>query len=192
MGLHEYTLGAAMHRFHITGASGSGTTTLGRALSERLAARHFDVDDYYWERTDPPFARARPRDERLRLLAGHLRASDWVLSGSLAGWGDSLLRLFDLVIFVFTPAEIRLARLIQREVERYGVEALRAGGRMHEQHLAFLEWARRYDDGDESVRSLRLHDNWLADVPCPVLRLQGELPTLTLLEQVVRCVAELR
>ena len=37
-----------MQRIHILGASGSGTTTLGRALAERLQCRHFDTDDYFW------------------------------------------------------------------------------------------------------------------------------------------------
>ena len=43
-----------IHRIHILGASGSGTTTLGRALAERLQCPHFDADDYFWVPTDPP------------------------------------------------------------------------------------------------------------------------------------------
>ena len=35
-----------IHRLHTLGASGSGTTTLGRALAERLQCPHFDTDDY--------------------------------------------------------------------------------------------------------------------------------------------------
>jgi adenylate kinase family enzyme len=37
-----------MRRLHILGASGSGTTTLGKAIANELAAPHFDTDDYYW------------------------------------------------------------------------------------------------------------------------------------------------
>jgi len=39
-----------IQRIHILGASGSGTTTLGRALAERLQCPHFDTDDYFWLR----------------------------------------------------------------------------------------------------------------------------------------------
>jgi adenylate kinase family enzyme len=39
----------------IFGASGSGPTTLGRRLAEKLNYIHLDVDDYYWEKTWPPF-----------------------------------------------------------------------------------------------------------------------------------------
>jgi adenylate kinase family enzyme len=35
-----------IHRIHILEASGSGTTTLGRALAEHLQHPHFDTDDY--------------------------------------------------------------------------------------------------------------------------------------------------
>ena len=37
-----------IRRIHILGAAGSGTTTLGRALAERLQCPHFDTDDYFW------------------------------------------------------------------------------------------------------------------------------------------------
>jgi adenylate kinase family enzyme len=35
-------------RIHILGASGSGTTTLAKALANELGYKHFDTDDYYW------------------------------------------------------------------------------------------------------------------------------------------------
>ena len=43
------------HTIHIFGASGCGTTTLGDAVAEKLPLTHFDVDDFYWRPTDPPF-----------------------------------------------------------------------------------------------------------------------------------------
>jgi adenylate kinase family enzyme len=42
-------------RVLITGASGSGTTTLGRALAARLGFAFLDADDYYWLPSDLPF-----------------------------------------------------------------------------------------------------------------------------------------
>ncbi|MGY3037376.1 hypothetical protein ACVIIV_006546 [Bradyrhizobium sp. USDA 4354] len=35
---------------------------------------------------------------------------DWVLSGSVTGWGEELVSYFDLVAFVTTPHDIRLKR----------------------------------------------------------------------------------
>ncbi|MFL6605024.1 MAG: hypothetical protein ACJ8R9_27330 [Steroidobacteraceae bacterium] len=42
-------------RILITGASGSGTTTFGRALATEMDWAFFDADDYYWMPSDPPF-----------------------------------------------------------------------------------------------------------------------------------------
>jgi len=78
-----------IHRIHILGASGSGTTTLGRALAERLQCPHFDIDDYFWVPTDLPYAQQRERPERQRLLMDDLTVqAAGVVSGSLCGWGD--------------------------------------------------------------------------------------------------------
>lgn len=50
---------------HILGASGSGTTTLAKVLSDELGYAHFDSDDYFWIPTEPPFTTKRPLDERV-------------------------------------------------------------------------------------------------------------------------------
>jgi uridine kinase len=43
----------------VTGAFGSGATTLGRTLSVRLGSSFLDADDYYWMPTDPPYEEKR-------------------------------------------------------------------------------------------------------------------------------------
>ena len=164
-------------RIHITGASGSGTTTLGRAVAEAIGGRHLDTDDYFWMPTDPPCNEIRPMPERLeRLSAAADPAGRWALSGFLCGWGDPLIPRFERVILLSAPTPIRLERLRERERARYGAEALAPGGSHHEQHVGFIEWTQRYDEGGLDVRSRALHDAWLADLDCPVLRLDGTLP----------------
>ena len=160
-------------RLHLTGASGAGVTTLGHAVAERLGYDYLDTDDFYWEPTDPPYRVKRETGERLALLADHLdRSEGWVLGGSLAWWGTPLASRFDLVVFLYVPAEERLRRLQQRERERFG-DALDPGGAMHEQHQAFLAWAEGYDTGARSRRSLASHAAWLTELGCPVLRIEG-------------------
>lgn len=56
------------HRIHVTGASGSGITTLGRALADTLALPHHDTDDYLWQPTTPPYRTLRAAADRLRLM----------------------------------------------------------------------------------------------------------------------------
>jgi adenylate kinase family enzyme len=164
----------------VTGASGSGTTTLGRTLAARLDAAYFDTDDYFWLPSDPPYQRARPMPDRLELFQQALSSSPrWVVGGSLEGWGDPLIRLFDLVIWLYAPTDIRLARLRERESARFGAE-IEAGGKMHAAHQAFLTWAAGYDKGTGQGRTLRRHRDWLSRLPCRVLRLDGRLSVETL------------
>ncbi|GMK39805.1 hypothetical protein PCCS19_28600 [Paenibacillus sp. CCS19] len=159
-----------MNRIHIFGASGSGTSTLGKELSLHLPHRVFDGDDYFWQEK---FTKQRDPQSRVRLLSDDLNSHEqWILSGAVCGWGDALKPLFDLVVYLSVPSEIRLQRLKNREYERYGDKML-PGGMMYEQSQAFLDWASRYDTGGMNVRSRALHEHWIRDLKCPVVRIEG-------------------
>ena len=174
-------------RVHITGASGAGVTSLGRAVADTLAISHHDSDDYFWRPTNPPYRELREVADRLRLMREmFLDRSDWVLSGSLDGWGDPIVPMFDLVAFVYTPAAIRLQRLRAREARRLGADA--PGGSQHQQMEEFIEWASHYDDGTSEGRNLARHQAWLTALPCRVLRLDGSRPLQDLVKEVCRTI----
>ncbi|MCC2308871.1 AAA family ATPase [Cellulomonas chengniuliangii] len=168
-------------RVHVTGASGSGTTTLARRLADVWAVPHADTDDYFWLPTDPPFVQSRPPGERVALMRQvFLPRAAWVLSGSILDWGDEVIDRFDAVVFLtLDPAE-RIRRLEARELarqERGQVDA--------EAHAAFMAWARGYDDPAFEGRSRVAHEKWLAALPCPVLRLDSALTTDQLCDEVL-------
>lgn len=151
-------------RIHITGASGSGTTTLGEAIARELSLTHLDADAYYWMPTSPPFRTKRDAAERLFSLHADIEAvSGIVLSGSIVDWGREVEDAFDLIVFLYLPAKKRIERLQKREVERYGLV-----------DPAFLEWAWQYDEGPPEGRSLAKHNAWLNQRSCPVLRLEED------------------
>lgn len=161
-------------RILVMGASGSGTTTLAKALASRLHWDHLDTDDFYWLPTSPPFQRKRDPAERHALLLQALhKAPDAIVSGSLMGWGEALGDVFDLVVFLYVPVEIRLERLQRREIERYGTY-----------DPAFLQWASEYDAGPSEGRSLARHRAWLAGRKCPVLRIEGDTSVETRVDTV--------
>ena len=83
----------------------------------------------------------------------------WVVSGSLCGWGDVTILLFELVVFLWVPQEVRMERLHRREQARFGKRIL-PGGDMYEQSQAFLVWAASYDEGGLDMRSKQRHDQW--------------------------------
>ena len=152
-------------RILITGASGSGTTTLGRAIAEKLEGAYFDADDYYWLSTNPPFTQKRDRALRLSLLLEALQqASSAVVGGSIIDWGTELEDSFTLIVFLTVPTAIRVERLRKREIAQLG----RADP-------LFLEWAAQYDEGRMDGRSLAKHERWLSTRSCPILRIDGAI-----------------
>ena len=167
-----------MARIHVTGAAGTGTTTLARALSGRLRVPWFDSDDYYWIPTIPPYRVKRDPAARDRRLAEDLATfDDWVWSGSAVGWKAGAEERLTLCVFLSLPDEVRLPRLRRREEEEHAGlpyvprEEIEAG------MAEFLDWAQRYETGGLEVRSRRKHEEWLATLPCPVLRIEGDLST---------------
>jgi adenylate kinase family enzyme len=172
-------------RVIVTGASGSGTSTLGRALASRLASQHFDADDFFWLPTDEPYCDQRPVAERLYLMdAVFVPRRDWVLSGSVMSWDQTLRPRLTLAVLLRLDPALRLARLEKREALRRGRDIL-PGGRHHASHVAFMAWCRGYDDPAFSGRSLRRHQEWLAGLACKTMTLDSDAQVDALVEAVV-------
>lgn len=153
-------------RVLVTGASGTGTTTLARALSAELKIAFFDADDYFWLPTEPPYQHKREPGARLSLFVGDLaKAPHSVTSGSVINWGRELENCFSLIVFLTLQPELRAARLREREVARFG----RADPE-------FLEWAAQYDEGSLDINSRMGDERWIAERSCPVVRIEGDIP----------------
>lgn len=158
---------------HIYGASGSGTSTLGRKISEELGCRFMDTDDYFWLPTDPMFTAKRSPKERLALMEKDIAEADnVVISGSLVDWGDPLIPLFTLAVRLVTDTQIRIERLKRREKQNFQ-ERIMPGGDMYEEHMEFLEWAGNYDTGSVHMRSKAKHDEWQKLLLCGQIVLDG-------------------
>lgn len=158
---------------HIFGASGSGTSTLGRKICNELGFKFMDTDDYFWLPTDPKYTQKRPAEERFKLMKNDIEQADnVVISGSLTDWGDELIPLFTLVVRLDTDTAIRIERLRKRERESFG-SRIDIGGDMYKNHLNFIEWAKAYDNGGLEMRSKAKHDEWQKLLCCRLLLLDG-------------------
>ena len=159
---------------HIFGASGSGTTTLGKKICEELGYTLMDTDDYFWMPTNPKFTQKRPKKERVELMKQDINKSEnVVISGSLTDWGDELIPYFTLAIRIEMKQSVRIERLVKREKERYG-SRIEPDGDMYQQHIEFVEWAKSYDNGGLDIRSKAMHDELEKSFPCKILYLDGE------------------
>jgi uridine kinase len=166
----------------VTGASGSGTTTLGRALAAERGMAFVDSDDLYWLPTTPPFTTKRDSQERCALLREKLSTPcGVVVAGSIMGWDEESEHDFSLIVFLQAPAEVRVERLRQRELKYFGLI-----------DEVFLNWAAQYDTGTTEGRNLARHQAWLETKRCPVLCLSGLLPVEELLQAIRKAEAEMK
>ena len=177
-------------KIHIFGASGAGSTTLGEDLSAVLSIPHFDTDNYFWEKSDPPYTKRRTVEEMNDLLKTALTAHDSsIVTGSLVSWGPSWHKAFDLAVFLYIPHEIRMERLRQRELQRYG-SIIDTDPERNRLYNEFMEWAGSYDTGT-TRRSLTTHTNWISQLSCPVLTLKGDLPVIVRREMIMEHIREI-
>lgn len=177
-------------RVHVIGASGSGTSTLGRSLASALSLPHFDSDDYYHMPTDPPFQKQISAEERYRLICRDLLPStSWILSGGIVGWSPCPQLDLTSIVFLYVPSSVRIERLRRREHERFG-DRISKGGDMYAVHEEFINWASRYDDGDIEGKTLAIHEAYLKSQRCTVLEFRGELDYSYITQSVLQSLCE--
>ena len=177
-------------RISVMGASGSGTSTVGRALAAALSLPHFDSDDYFHGPGDPPFQNPRSATERYELICRDLAVDhSWVLSGGLVDWSPRPRLDFTCIVFLYVPPSLRIERLRRRERERFGRRILK-GGDMYAAHQEFIDWASRYDSGDIQGKTQAMHEAWLQEQTGPVLEFRGEPSVSDITAQVLRFVPD--
>ncbi len=156
-------------KIYIVGVSGSGVSTLGKALSEQLKIPFWDMDDYYWENSYPPFKNKTDNEFRNRFVHSSLNQTEsWILGGTSDSWTSDIQPDFDRVIFLWIPVMLREKRLRKREQKRYG-EPLPIWS------INFIRIALEYDNIDLPCSLRNRLENWLSKLNCPVLRLEGDL-----------------
>jgi adenylate kinase family enzyme len=175
-------------KIHILGASCAGATTLGEALSARLNIPFFDTDHFFWEKSAIPYTIKRDAVIRNQMLKNELSQTEsYIVSGSLVSWGEEWKQMFDLAVFLYLPKEIRMERLVKREIERYGNNIYDDPLR-HKLFLEFIDWASKYDDRSFTGRNIGIHESWLAAVNCPVIKIEGDTTVAERLSRIIDAV----
>lgn len=139
-----------MHRILIFGNSGSGKTTMARALAREHGLAHLDLDSLAW---DAPGVR-RSHDASLAAIEAFLSAHPaWVIEGCYADLLEPVLATASEVRFLNPGVEacVRNCRARPWEPEKYASPA------EQDERLGFLlQWVRQYETrGDEY--SLQAH-----------------------------------
>jgi adenylate kinase family enzyme len=159
-------------KIHLLGPSCSGTSTLGILIAEKYKIPWYDTDELFWIKTDPPFTKKRERNERINLLKDIFQKNDsLVLSGSAMGWGDFIKEYLDIVIYKYVEQDLRIKRLMEREIKRYG-KRIEPGNDMYKIHKEFMEWNKKYETGGMEMRSRESELFWIKDIRCKIIKLE--------------------
>jgi len=164
----------------IFGASGAGSTSLGKEIARRLDYHHLDIDDYLWRwDTEIPLTVTCSREERAQRLMNDIKKHpDFVISGTIFTDRDLFEPFLDFAVFISTPPNICAKRVHAREHARWGARVLPGGDmykttRFHGDFNDYVANAQTYETADASKFGRYLHEQWIADLPCPVLRVDG-------------------
>lgn len=174
-------------KIYIMGPSGAGTTTLGKELSKRLKIPHFDSDDLFWEKTDPPFTTQRGIEDLHEKTHKLFSLESFILTGDVLNWGldkNLLLNAFTHTVYLYIPWDVRELRIREREHKRFG-DRISPNGDMYKTHEAFIEWASHYDDGRRVGRNRESQLNFIGKFEVnggKVLKIEHEASVKELIE----------
>ncbi|HEX6147283.1 MAG TPA: adenylate kinase [Acidimicrobiia bacterium] len=105
-----------MHRVSVVGNSGSGKTTVARAISDRLGIPHLELDAIYHQ----PGWSARPEAEMRRLLTEFVEQDRWVVDGNYTSLGvaDLVWPRADTLVWLDLPRRVVMRQVISRTIRR--------------------------------------------------------------------------
>lgn len=169
----------------ICGLNGCGKSTLGKALAAEIDFHYIDSERLYFDTENSTTAYAAPRshEEVAHLLMQEICANPNFVFASVKGnYGSEILSKYNYVIVLETPKKIRLQRIRDRSLRKFGSRIL-PGGDLHEAEEAFFRMAA--SRGEDYI------ENFLQSVSCPVLRIDGTKPIAESVKYIRRAINKL-
>ena len=154
----------------ICGLNGTGKSTLGRMLAERLGYCFIDNEDLFFPKTESSYEFSNPRskEEAIQILEDRIAQDDKFVFAAVKGdYGDKLISSLQKVVLIEAPKSVRNHRIRERSFQKFGDRILR-GGDLYEKEES---WFATVDNRPEDYVS-----QWLDNVNRPVIRVDGTLP----------------
>ena len=154
----------------ICGLNGTGKSTLGRLLADRMRYEFIDNEDLFFPKADSSYTFSNPRskEEVIQLLEEKIsRNNQFIFAAVKGNYGNRLIASLDHIILIEVPKEIRNRRVRERSYQKFGNRML-PGGDLFDKES---KWFSLTDS-----RSDAFVTDWLKTVDCPVIRIDGTLP----------------
>ena len=101
-------------RINVTGTTGSGKTTMGRNLAQRLGVPHVELDALHW---DPNWTEA-PNEVFRERTSKALAGDEWVVDGNYSAVRDIVWTKANIVVWLDYSLPVIMARLWRRSIRR--------------------------------------------------------------------------
>jgi uridine kinase len=107
----------------------------------------------------------RTSDEYTKLMLEDINAyGSFVITGVKGDYGGGIIRYYKLGVYIYAPLELRMKRVKQRSLYKFG-KRVQPGGDMYEQESRFFEFVEK--------RDISVVDRWAESLTCPVIHVDG-------------------
>ena len=154
----------------VCGLNGTGKSTLGKTLAERLHFYFIDNEDLYFPKIDPAYIYAAPRtrEEVEKLLLNEIeKHEDFVFASVKGDYGETIYPFFQYAVLIDVPKDVRMKRVRNRSFQKFGNRML-SGGDLYEQEERFFAFVKS--------RAENTVEKWIQSLNCPIIRIDGTKP----------------
>ena len=154
----------------VCGLNGTGKSTLGKTLAEKLHFHFIDNEDLYFPKIDPAYIYAAPRtrEEVEKLLLNEIeKHEDFVFASVKGDYGEAMYPFFQYAVLIDVPKNIRIGRVKNRSFQKFGNRML-FGGDLYEQEERFFHLVK--SRAEDTV------EKWIQSLSCPIIRIDGTKP----------------
>ncbi len=101
-------------RVHVVGTSGSGKTTVARAIADKLGIRHIELDAINWQ----PGWTELPKDQFYERVREETKHGDWTIDGNYSAVRDIIWDRVDTIVWLDMPFIPVFLRIVWRTIRR--------------------------------------------------------------------------
>jgi adenylate kinase family enzyme len=101
-------------RVHVIGTSGSGKTTVAKAIADKLGIRHIELDAINWQ----PNWTELPKDEFKERTMEAIEHGDWTIDGNYKVVRDVIWDKVDTIVWLDLPFIPVFLRIVWRTIRR--------------------------------------------------------------------------